>query len=166
MRTLLMGGALGVIVVALAGCGGSNMTKAEEQTLRKQADILAIDRVEMNWHKAASTKDVDLMLSLYAPDVTWNPGTEVLQGRKQVRDFLTHRFGPFKPENHWLSDTPAYKIRIAANGRRGTLYFECHVVDLKTRKLGPVVAGDVTVEKINGHWLITRMVNSPVTLGI
>jgi uncharacterized protein (TIGR02246 family) len=165
MRTLFIGVALGAIVVALTGCGGSGMTKAEEQALRKQADILAIDQLEVKWHKAASTQDVDLMLSLYAPDATWNIGTEVLQGRRQMRDFVTHRFAPFKPGNHWLSDTPAYKIRITADGHKGTLYFECHVIDVKTSKLAAVVGADITVEKINGHWLIRNLVQSPVALG-
>lgn len=165
MRTLLIAGALGAIALVLAGCGGSGMTKAEEQTLQKQADILAIDQLEAKWHKAASTKDVNLMLSLYAPDASWNIGTEVLQGMRQVRDYVTHRFPPFRPGHHWLSDTPAYKIRVTVNGDKGTLYFECHVIDVETEKLVTFVGGDAAVEKINGHWLISNFVQSQVTLG-
>jgi uncharacterized protein (TIGR02246 family) len=164
MRKLLMGGALGVVIFSLAGCGGSGVTKAEEQALRKQADMFAIDQLEAKWHKALSTQNVNLMLSLYAQDATWQLGTEVLQGRQQIRDFVVHRFPAFKPGHHWLSDTPAYKIRITANGDKGTLYFECHVVDVKTRELVAVVGGDMTVEKINGHWLIRKHVQNPVVL--
>jgi hypothetical protein len=101
----------------------------------------------------------------HEPDATWQLGTEVLQGRQQIRDFVVHGFPAFKPAHHWLSDTPAYKIRITADGDKGTLYFECHVVDVKTRELVAVVGGDLTVEKINGHWLIRKHVQSPVVLG-
>ena len=38
-----------------------------------------------------------------------------------------------------MSDTPAYKIRITASGDKGTLYFECHYVDVKTQKVVSVV---------------------------
>jgi uncharacterized protein (TIGR02246 family) len=162
MRALAVVG--GVLVASLAACGGSGLTKAQEQALQKQADILAIDRIETNWHRAASTQDVNLMLSLYAPDAAWNVGTEVLQGKQQMRDFVEHRFAPFKSGHHWLSDTPAYKIRITVDGDKGTLYFECHVIDVETGKLVAVVGGNATVEKIGGRWLIRNFVQAPVTL--
>ena len=77
------------------------------------------------------------------------------RGKAQIRDFFATKAGPFQPGNHWVSDTPAYKVRITANGDKGTLYFECHYIDVKTGKVVSVVAADQNVQKINGKWLIT-----------
>jgi uncharacterized protein (TIGR02246 family) len=163
MRTLLIGGALGVLGVLLAGCGGSG-TSSSEQALQRQADLNAIDQIEKSFHKATSKKDIDLMLSLWAPNATFTtkPG-QTLTGKQQIRRFWLAA-PAFQPDNHWISDTPAYKIRITVDGDRGTLHFECHYVDSKTKKLGPVTAADQQVARINGSWLITDMVGGSATL--
>ena len=70
----------------------------------------------------------------------------------------------FKPENKWLSDTPAYKIRITVNGDRGTLSFECHYIDLKTGKAWSITRADQEVARIDGRWLITNMVGGTAPL--
>ena len=71
MRTLLVGGALAVIVVSLAACGGSSTSSASEEALQRQADLWAIDQIEKNFHKATSKHDIDLMMSLWAPNATF-----------------------------------------------------------------------------------------------
>src|SRR5437660_2764492 len=98
------------------------------------------------------------MMTLWAPDATFNIGTETLTGKAQIQDFFAHTAAPFQPGNHWVSETPAYKIRTTVNdaGNKGTLYFECHYVDAKTGKVVAVVGADQNVEKINGKWLITN----------
>ena len=70
----------------------------------------------------------------------------------------SHKAGPYQPGNHWISDTPAYKIRITLNDddTKGTLYFECHYIDPQTGKVVSVVGADQNVEKIEGKWLITK----------
>jgi ketosteroid isomerase-like protein len=152
------------ISLALAGCGSSGKNSAAEQKLQQQADYWAIDQIERTWHRAASTKNVDLMMTLWARGATFNIGTETLQGKAQIRKFF-ETAGPFKPGNHWVSDTPAYKIRITASGDKGTLYFECHYVDAKTGKLAALVGADQNVQKIDGKWLITSSAAAAATLG-
>ena len=142
-------------VVGLAACGSDKPT-ASEKAAQRQADIYAIDQIEVTWHRAASTHDVDKMMSLWAPNATFNIGTQTLTGTQQLRDFFANKAAPFQPQNHWVSETPAYKIRITLNGNKGTLYFECHYVDVKTRKVVAVVGADQNVQKINGKWLITN----------
>jgi ketosteroid isomerase-like protein len=154
MRIVLITG-LALAVLALTACG-SNGSSASQQALQKQADLLAIDDIEKTWHKASSRHDVDLMMSLWAPDATFNIGTETLTGKAQIRNFFVTKAAPFQPANHWVSDTPAYKIRTTVNGDKGTLYFECHYVDVKTQKVVAVVGADQNVEKIDGKWLITN----------
>ena len=71
----------------------------------------------------------------------------------------------FKPETHWLSDHPAYKLKVTVDGARGTLRFECHFVDLETGR-SLVSAGSQDVAKIDGRWLITNFVGSTSELKI
>jgi hypothetical protein len=63
-----------------------------------------------------------------------------------------------------VSETPAYEFRITVNGDRGTLYFECHYVDPKSRKVVRYTAADQQVARIDGRWLITNHVGASATL--
>ena len=161
MRTL--GILLVGMVLLVSGCGGSSSTSADQQELQHQADINAIDQIEKTWHRAGSTKDIDLMMSVWAPDATFTVGGEPYVGKAEIRKFFEGA-GPFQPGNDWVSDTPAYKIRITANGDKGTLYFECHYLDTATGKLVNIVAADQDVQRIDGKWLITTSAAAPATL--
>jgi ketosteroid isomerase-like protein len=132
--------------------------------VQEQADYYQIDQIEKTWHRAASTHNIDLMMTLWAPDATFNIATKTLRGKAQIRDFFKTA-GPFVPSHHWVSDTPAYKIRITASGDKGTLYFECHYIDVKTSQVVSVAGADQTVQKINGKWLITTSSGATPTLG-
>jgi uncharacterized protein (TIGR02246 family) len=158
MRTLAIVGALGV-VLALAGCGGSGKS-AEEEALQKQADMYAIDQIEKTWHRATSTQDVNLMMTLFAPNATYTVGPgKTYVGKEQIREFW-EKAPIFQPKFHWVSETPAYKIRITVNGDKGTLYFECHYVDPKTKKVMAVASADDQLAKIDGRWLVTNHVGA------
>ena len=155
-RTFVLAlGAVGLVVV-LAGCGGSG-DSGEQATAQREADMWQIDQIEKTWHKAASTQDLNLMMSLWAPDATFTYGPATVSGTDQLRAFFA-KAGPYQPGNHWISDTPAYKIRITLNDddTKGTLYFECHYIDPQTGKVVSVVGADQNVEKIEGKWLITK----------
>jgi len=145
-----------VVAAVVAGCGGSAGTAQAD--LQKQADLLAIEQIEATWHKAASTHDVDLMMSVWADNATFTIGTRQLTGKDQIRAFFATEAAPFKAENNWISETPAYKIRTTVDGDKGTLYFECHYVDVPTRTVKAVVGSDQDVERIDGKWLITDSV--------
>jgi uncharacterized protein (TIGR02246 family) len=165
MRTFLVGSAVAALLMLPAACGGSSKSSPSEQASQRQVNILAIDQIERKWHQASSTKNVKLMMSLWAPDATFTLGPgQTLTGTKQIRNFFVTKAAPFQPGNHWLSDTPAYKIRTTVDGDRGTLYFECHYVDVDTGKVMAVVAADLDVAKINGRWLITNSVGASPTL--
>ena len=151
------------LALSLAACG-SGRDAASQAALQKRADVLAIEQIEVNWHKASSTKDIDLMMSLWAEDATLTAGTTTYTGKAQIRDFFLTKAAPFKPENHWVSDTPEYKLRVTVDGDRGTLYFQCHYVDVSTMELKNVVAADQDVARINGRWLITKSVASTAIL--
>jgi uncharacterized protein (TIGR02246 family) len=154
---------MALIAASLAACGSSGTTSSDERTQR-QADLYAIDQIEKNFHKATSRKDIELMMSLWAPSATFTtkPGV-TLTGKQQIRDFWLAA-PAFQPDNHWISDTVAYKIRTTVNGDRGTLHFECHYIDSKTKQVGPVTAADQQVARIHGRWLIMDMVGGTATL--
>jgi ketosteroid isomerase-like protein len=162
--TLIIGLSALALVASVTGCGGSNGSSDATAAQRREADMYAIEQIESNWHKAASTQDVDLMMSLWADDATFNNGADTLVGKQQIRDFFTTKAGPFQPGNHWISETPAYKIRVTVNGDKGTLYFECHYVDVKTGKVVSVVGADQNVQKIDGKWVITSLAAATPTL--
>jgi ketosteroid isomerase-like protein len=151
---------VGVAIAAtLTACsqGAASSTPSATQV---QADTYAIEQIEVNWHKASSTKDVDLMMSLWADNATFNVGTQNYTGKDQIKAFFTNKAAPFRSENRWISETPAYKIRVTVNGDTGTLYFECHYVDINTRQIRAVVSADSIVSRINGKWLITQSITA------
>jgi uncharacterized protein (TIGR02246 family) len=163
-RRLLISGMAGLMLaVSLAGCGGSSQSSTSEQAAQKDADLYAIDQIERTWHKAASRHDLNLMMSLWAPKATFTLGGTTVEGKAAIRNVFS-KAGPFQPQNHWVSDTPAYKIRTTVNGDKGTLYFQCHYVDVKTGKITAVVGADQDVRKIDGKWLITNFAGSSPTL--
>lgn len=169
MRKLVTIGATGALGVALAlsltACGGSSRASAADQVLRHEADMYEINRIEQTFHRATSTGNVDLMMSLWAPHATLTaaPG-ETFTGRTQIRRFWATKVPAFQPGNDWISDTPAYKIRITVNGDKGTLYFECHFVNPKTRRVVAFAAAHQDVARIGGRWLITNDVEGQPTL--
>jgi ketosteroid isomerase-like protein len=164
MRTLFMGGALGIVVVLLAACGSSSTGSTSEQALQRQADLYAIDQIEKTWHRATSRQNVDLLMTVWAPNATLTVGPgETYVGRKEIRRFWL-KAPVFQPKNHWVSETPAYKIRITVSGDKGTLYFECHYVDPKTRKVTKTAGADQQVARIDGRWLVTNHIGASPTL--
>jgi ketosteroid isomerase-like protein len=166
MRTLLIGGVLGIFVFALSACGGSSGMSENEKADQRQVDHYEISQIERSFHEAISKKDIDEMVSLFAPNATgtFGPGKTVT-GKEQIRQVWLKSVA-FKPETHWLSDHPAYKLKATVDGDRGTLHFECHFIDVDTGKVAAVTAGNLDVARIDGRWLITNFVGSTSELKI
>lgn len=153
--TPLAGCALLVATAALAGCG-SSATSAPRQTIQKDATLYQIDMIERTFHRAMSTHNVNLMMDLFAPGAVFNLGLETFSGKAQIRRFFATKNLAFQPGTDWESDTPSYKIKVTVNGDKGTLYFECHFVDVKTGTVKSLVGVDENVQKIGGRWLIVE----------
>lgn len=152
---------VGALVGAFAASGGSSTSAASEAQMRRNSDLWEIDQVQKRFHRATTRKNLDLMMSMYAPTATFTfPGT-IAVGKQEIRDFwrTSKAF-----TNDWISETPAYKVRITLNGDRGTLYFECHYVDAKTGAPQVYTAADVEVGRIGGRWLITSIAGASTTL--
>ena len=166
MRTLLMGGVLGALVIVLSGCGSSSAASGEAAATQRRADLYEISKIERSFHEAISKKNVDEMVKLFAPHATgtFGPGKTVT-GRTQIRQVWL-KSKAWKAETHWLSDHPAYKLKATIDGDRGTLHFECHFIDVDSGKVAAVTAGNLDVARIGGRWLITNFVGSTSELTI
>ena len=68
-------------------------------------------------------ENLDLMMTLWAPNATSTIGGKTYRGKPAIRQVLS-KAGPFQPQNHW-SPTPGVQDPDDLNGNTGTLYFEC-----------------------------------------
>ena len=164
MRKLLIGGALGIVLILLVSCTGASGTD-ENEALQRKADYWEIDQIERNFHEATTTKDIDEMMSLWAPSATMTVGPgQTAAGVDEIRQFWLEKSVAFDPETAWISDHPAYKVEITVNGDRGTLHFECHYIGLHTKELAVATVADLDVSRIDGRWMITNLVGGSTTL--
>jgi ketosteroid isomerase-like protein len=165
MRKLLIAGVLGVLVGALSACGGSGGRSAvDEAALQRQVDVYDISQIEKKFHESMTKKDINEMMSLWTENATFTYGPgQTATGVNQIRKAWLGS-PSFQPDKHWMSDHPAYKLEVTVDGDKGTLHFECHFLDIKTGEVAAVTAGDFDVARIDGRWLITRMVGSTAEL--
>ena len=164
MRRLLMTGALGFMATSLSACAGSSGNSASEEATQRQADYWVISQLQRSFHEATSKKDIDLMMSLYAPNATLTIPGRTAVGTEEIRRFWLTKSDAFRPDNHWISETPAYKMEVTANGDNGTLHFECHYVDIEGKTVVVYLTADQEVTRIDGRWLITDMVVGSASL--
>lgn len=161
---IVIGGALVALILALSACGGSGSSSASEEALQRESDLYQISLIERSFHEAISKKDVDKLVGLFSAHATgtFRPG-QTVSGREQIRK-VWMKSTAWKPETHWVSDHPAYKLEVTIDGDRGTLHFECHFIDVDKRTVAAATAGNVDVARIDGRWLITNFVGSTTEL--
>jgi ketosteroid isomerase-like protein len=160
MRRLLIAGALGfMVLLLLPACDRSNEDAALVEALQLNSDRYEIDQIEKNFHEATTQKDIDEMMSLWAPNATLTAGPgDTAAGLAEIRAFWLEKASAFQDSSHFVSDHPAYKVEITVNGDLGTLHFECHYVDPETAKVEFATVADMDVARIDGRWLITNFV--------
>jgi len=119
-------------------------------------DFMEIHKIEITFHEAGTTKNLDLMMSLFADDATITSGGKTYTGKDAVRSFW-QAAGPFQPQNQWVAYTPAFRIKYAVEGNAARLYFECLYVDKLANKIAAHTNSDDTLVRTNGKWLIKDM---------
>ena len=65
-------------------------------------DFTAIHKIEIIFHEAGTTKNLDLMMSLFAEDATLTSARKTYQGKDQIR-IDWQAAGPFQPQNRWVA---------------------------------------------------------------
>jgi hypothetical protein len=119
--------------------------------------FMQLHEVEITFHQAASTKDLKLMMSLFADDAALSVGGKTYNGKDQVRSYFESVAGPFRPQNHWVAYTPAQRIRFEVTGARAHLYFECLYVDVMDKDIKAHTFSDDNLIRSGGKWLIKEM---------
>lgn len=126
LRMGMAGSALG-----MAGLGGSALSIAEAHasgvTGPESTQVAEIYELQAAFHQAKTAQDLDLMMSLWAKDATFNnrsTGTTSV-GFDSIKSFWQ---GSGSFTHHRFSLVPSYKTQIAVHGDSAFLYFECHDV--------------------------------------
>jgi len=111
-----VGGAT-LIVPALAS---ADVSHGSEQ-------IGEIYELQAAFHRAKTTQDLGLMMSLWADDATFTNKTtgQTYLGADDIRSFWQ---GSGSFTHHRFSLVPSYKTTIEVHGDQAFLYFECHDV--------------------------------------
>jgi hypothetical protein len=123
---------------------------------QKSDDFMQLHQVEIAFHEAGSTKNLELMLSLFADDAVLIAGGKTYTGKEQLKHYWQGA-GPFQPQNQWVGYTPAFRIRYDVKGDRAHLYFECLWVDKTAKKIAAHTNSDDIMVRVDGRWLIKEM---------
>ena len=83
LRTAVAGTTLAALAVAGAGYG--SWSSASDPSVQQRADMYSIDQIETTWHSAASRKNLDLMMTLWAPNATFTLGGKTYKGKPAIR---------------------------------------------------------------------------------
>jgi ketosteroid isomerase-like protein len=154
--------AVGGAALVLPGLANADVSHGSEQ-------IGEIYELQAAFHRAKTTQDLDLMMSLWADDATFvNKMTGLTYlGADQIRSFWQ---GSGSFTHHRFSLVPSYKTTIEVHGDQAFLYFECHDVgNFATGDFGDpavkTIANDTylagTLKNIAGNWLFSNMTAGP-----
>ena len=125
---------LATIVVVLL------IVRSRAGTEEKADDFMELHQVEIAFHEARSTKNLDQMLSLFADDAVMTAKGKNYTGKEQIK-------------RYWQAP-PAFRICYDVDGDHAHLYFECLWVDKKARKIAAHTNPDDMLARINGRWPI------------
>ncbi len=169
-RTKALWAALAASAMLLGACGeGREGATSEERAqlaeARNEADVAAVYKLQSDFHRATTSKDLELMMSTWAEDAILRVGDKNYTGKEAIRTFVTTQLGAFKPENQWVALTHSPKIQIALQGDQGTLNFQCHYADAATKELASMQSAETKVIREGDKWLFKEFVAAPGSLG-
>jgi ketosteroid isomerase-like protein len=138
---------------------------AELNSAQPIVDVYYVKQVEVTFHQALATKDVDLMMSIFADNAVMTaPNGDVYRGKPAIRTFYATQAPAMQPQNHWAALVPAYKIGASINGVTATLTFECHLVDIATNQMKVHHQVDMTLERQGVQWMVKTMKSTAIQL--
>jgi len=154
LRKGLAGTAAGAAALALPNLASAAPGGAES------IQVAEIYQLQAAFHRAKTTADLDLMMSLWAAEATLvNQGdaSSPYIGTDQLRGFWS-RSGSFTHRRFSL--VPSFKTQIGVHGNESWLYFECHDIgdyDLPSRFFAADAFLAGTVRNVGGNWLFWNM---------
>jgi ketosteroid isomerase-like protein len=164
LRKGMAGTALGAAALATPSLAraGARAAATDGHSLRQVAKIY---RLQAAFHRAKTTQDLELMMSLWADGATFtnlSSGTTYV-GSDSIRSFW-QLSGSFT--HHRFSLVPSYKTVIEVHGDEAFLYFECHDIgDFPSGSFGDAgvrtIASDTflagTLRKSYAAWVFWNM---------
>jgi uncharacterized protein (TIGR02246 family) len=155
-----------VAAAALSACGAGQDRSTLEQRLRHVEDVLAIQRVLIDYPATQDAHDYAGYAALFARDGEWVNGSNVYKGPEAIRQMLVGLYGEPAPgyvnsESFHIS----YNPRIDVDGDRATVRSR-HLLIMRgpNGEPTPMLAGRYEDEFIreDGQWKILRRVDTPV----
>jgi ketosteroid isomerase-like protein len=163
LRNGLAGAGIGAVVLGFPGLARADGPESVQ--------VAEIYQLQAAFHRAKTTQDLDLMMSLWADDATFvNRSTGITYvGTDQIRSFWQ---GSGSFTHHRFSLVPSYKTTIEVHGNEAFLYFECHDVgNFQSGSFGDPTVNTIvndtflagTLRHIGGDWLFWTMTAGPST---
>ena len=129
-------------------------------TSPESTQVGEIYELQAAFHRAKTTQDIDLMMSLWDVDGTLN-----IQGDPKSPYVSSERLKSFWQSSgsfthQRFSLVPSFKTRIEVHGDQAWLYFECHDVgdfDLPDRAIASDTFLAGMVRNIGGRWVFSNM---------
>jgi len=165
LRMGVAGAAVGTALIAVPGLAAA----ADPAGGPESVQVGEIYQLQAAFHRAKTTQDLDLMMSLWADDATFtNRATAtVYSGSDAIRSFWQ---GSGSFTHHRFSLVPSYKTKIEVHGNEAFLYFECHDIgNFPNGGFGdPTVITIVndtflagTLRNVGGDWVFWDMTAGP-----
>jgi hypothetical protein len=163
-RNVLSAGAVMAGIGVASAAAPAAAFADDGEGVRELAAVGQIYRLQAAFHRAKSTQDIDLMMSLWDSRATLTvlddprspyAGLDQLKAFWQGSGSFTHRR---------FSLVPSFKIQIDVHGDVASLYFECHDVgdfDLPTRQIAADTFLAGTVRRARRGWVFFRMTAGP-----
>ena len=137
-----------------------------EERLRRAEDILAIQRVIVDYAARIDAQDFDAYVDLFAEDGIWQNGTVVHQGRAAIKAMLVGIFG--NPSEGYVNSESYHLVsnpQVEVNGDRATARSR-HLLIMRGEGGSPTpeLTGLYEDEfvRVDGEWKIARRVDNPV----
>lgn len=138
---------------------------AQLNTAQPIVEEYYVKQVEVTFHQALATRDVDLMMSIFTDDAVMTaPNGNVYSGKPAIRTFYATQAPAMQPQNHWAALVPAYKVQATVTGVTATLTFECHLVDIATNQMKLHHQVDMTLERQGFQWMVKTMKSTAIQL--
>ncbi|MBV9201908.1 MAG: nuclear transport factor 2 family protein [Alphaproteobacteria bacterium] len=152
-----------LVLAALTAVSISVISRAA--TEENAEEFMQLHKVEIAFHEAGSTRNLNQMLSLFADDAVLTTIRKTDDGKEQIKTYTGKEqiknywqaHPAFQPQNQWVGYTPAFRIRYTVEGDRAHLYFECLWMDKAAGKIAAHTNSDDTLARVNGRWLIEEM---------
>ena len=134
-----------------------------------ESQVGRIYQLQAAFHRAKTTQDLDLMMSLWAEDATFSnksTGTTYV-GFDQIKAFWQ---GSGSFTHHRFSLVPSYKTKIEVHGHEAFLYFECHDIgDFATGHFDDLAVKTIindtflagALRRVGHSWLFSNMTAGP-----